>query len=116
MPYVITYMWNLKYDTNSSAKQKQTHTQITKLWLPRRTGDGGVMYQKFGISRCKLLYIGWINNKVLLYNIENHIQYPVINQNGKKYEKECVYVCVCMNVYLNVQKKLRQHCKSTIPQ
>ena len=28
---------------------------------------------EFGISRCKLLYIGWINNKVLLYSTGNYI-------------------------------------------
>ena len=28
--------------------------------------------------------------KVLLYNAENYIQYPVINHNGKEYEK---YMC-----------------------
>ena len=26
-------------------------------------GSGGKMDQEFGISRCKLLYIGWINNR-----------------------------------------------------
>ena len=43
-------------------------------------------------SRCKLLYIGWINNKVLLYNTGNCIQYLVINHNGKEYEKEYIYL------------------------
>ena len=38
----------------------------------------------FGISRCELLSIGWIN-KVLLCSIGNHIQSPVINHNGKEY-------------------------------
>ena len=47
---------------------------------------------EFGVSRCKLAYIGWINNKVLLYNTGNNIQYPVINHNGKEYEKEYMYV------------------------
>ena len=47
---------------------------------------------EFGVSRCKLLYIEWINNKVLLYSTGNHIQYPAINYNGKEYEKEYVYV------------------------
>ena len=42
---------------------------------------------EFGVSRCKLLYREWINNKVLLYSTENCIQYPVINHNGKEYEK-----------------------------
>ena len=45
-----------------------------------------------GISRCKLLYIEWINNKVLLYSIGNYTQYPVINHNGKEYEKEYMYI------------------------
>ena len=40
-----------------------------------------------GINSCKLLYTGWINNKFLLYNRGNYIQYPVINHNGKEYEK-----------------------------
>ena len=47
---------------------------------------------EFGVSRCRLLYIGWINNKVLLYSTGNYIQYPVINHNGKEYEK--VYICI----------------------
>ena len=48
---------------------------------------GGGMEWEFGISRCKLVYIGWINNKFLLYSTENYIQYPVINHHGKEYEK-----------------------------
>ena len=40
-----------------------------------------------GISRYRQLYRGWINNKVLLYSTGNYIQYPVINHNGKEYEK-----------------------------
>ena len=35
----------------------------------------------------KLLYIKWINNKVLLYSTEKYIQYPVINHNGKLKKK-----------------------------
>ena len=31
-----------------------------------------------------------------LYNTGNYIQYPVINHNGKEYEKEyvCIYICI----------------------
>ena len=50
------------------------------------------MEWKFGISRCKLLQRERINNKVLRYSTGNHHQYPVINHNGKEYEKE--YICV----------------------
>ena len=52
---------------------------------------------EFGIRRYKLSDIQWINNKDLLYNTENYIQYLVIHHNGKECEKECVCVCVCVN-------------------
>ena len=45
---------------------------------------------EFGTSRCKLLYIGLINNKVLLYSTGNYFEYPVINHSGKEYEKGCI--------------------------
>ena len=50
------------------------------------------MEWEVGVSRCKLLYTEWINNKVLLYSTGNYIQYPVINHDGKEYEKECIHV------------------------
>ena len=43
---------------------------------------------EFGISRCKLHRMQ--NNKVL-DSRRNDIQYPVINHNGKEYEKEGIY-------------------------
>ena len=49
---------------------------------------GGGMEWEVEISSCKLLYIEWINNKVLLYSTENYIQYPMINHNGKEYIKK----------------------------
>ena len=77
---------------NLSMKQKQTQRQRTDLWQPRGRRSGGGMDWEFGISRCKLLYRECINNKVLLYSTGNYIQYPVINHNGKEYEKECIYI------------------------
>ena len=54
---------------------------------------GGGMEWQVGVSRCKLLYIEWVENRVLLYSTENYIQYPMINHNGKEYEKkEYIYV------------------------
>ena len=49
------------------------------------------MEWKFGIRRCKLLYIGWINNKVLLYSTGNYVQHPEINHMEKNIETS---VCV----------------------
>ena len=54
-------------------------------------GAGGGMEWEVGVSRCKLLYIEQINNKVLPYSTENYIQYPMINHNGKEYKE-----CICM--------------------
>ena len=54
------------------------------------------MEPEVGVSRCKCLYTGWINNKVLLYSTENYIQYPVINHNENKYFLKCIYMYVCI--------------------
>ena len=65
-----------------------------KLVVAKEEEDGRGMDWEFGTSRCKLLPIEWINNKVLLYSIGSYITiyYPVINHNGKGHEKECIYV------------------------
>ena len=46
---------------NLSVKQKQTHRYREQIYGCQ--GDGGVTEWEFGIRRCKLLYIEWINNK-----------------------------------------------------
>ena len=46
----------------------------------------------FGTGKCKLLYIGWMNNKVLLYSTGKYIHYPVINHTGREYEKDYIYI------------------------
>ena len=47
---------------------------------------------EFGVNRCKLLHLEWIDNEVLLYSTENYIQFPRINHIGKEYKKECICV------------------------
>ena len=52
---------------NLSVKQNQTYRHREQdLWLPSEGESQGGMDWGFWISRYKLLYIGWINNKVLL--------------------------------------------------
>ena len=46
---------------------------------------GGGIKWGVGVSRCKLLYIAWINNNVLLYSTEKCICYPMIHHDGKEY-------------------------------
>ena len=71
-----------------SKKQKQTHRYREQIcdfqeggWWRRKGLD-------FEIIRCKLLYIEWINIKVLLYSTGSYFQYPMINHNGKEYAYE----------------------------
>ena len=42
IPCDITYMWNLKYDTNEPIYKAETdsQTQKTALWLPMGQGEG----------------------------------------------------------------------------
>ena len=50
-------------------------------------GSGGGMDWVSEISRCKLLHIEQINNKVLLCSPGNDTQYPVINMMLKNIKK-----------------------------
>ena len=72
---------------NISMKQTQTHRNKEQI--------GGKGWGKDGLGvwdgRCKLVHIGWINIKVLLYSTGNYIQYPVINHNGEEYIYICMY-------------------------
>ena len=86
---------------NLSMKQKQTHRHREQTCGCQGAG-GGKMEWEFRISRCKLVYIEWINNKVLLYSTWNYIQYPVINHNGKEYKKN-VYICVTESLCCTAQ-------------
>ena len=81
-------MWNLKYDTSEHIYETEIDSQTyrTDLWLLRGCGRGKDW--ESGISRCKLLHIGWINNKVLLYSPGSNIQHPVINHMEKNI---CMY-------------------------
>ena len=69
-------------------------------WLPRKH-DMQIYDVSLGeISRYKVLYIKQINNKVLLYNTRNYIQYLVINHNGKEHEKDYLYVYIYIYIYI----------------
>ena len=66
-------------------KQKQTHRHREQTGGCQGEGGLGRMEWEIGVSRCKLLYMEWINNKVLLYSTDNYIQYPMINHNEKEF-------------------------------
>jgi len=49
----------------------------------KEEGRGSGMDWEFGVSRFKLLYLEWINNKVILYSRGNAIQFPGIDHDEK---------------------------------
>ena len=52
--------------TNICTKQEQTHRKNRLVVAKRERAGGGIEWEA-GVSKRKLLYIGWIYNKVLLY-------------------------------------------------
>ena len=57
-------------------KQTQRHREPQRFVVTKEEERRGQMDWKFGVSRYKLLYIEWINNKVPLYNTGDYVQYP----------------------------------------
>ena len=75
---------------NLTMKQKQT--QRTDMLAKGEGVRGGVEWE-VRVSRYKLLYMEWINNKVLLYSTENYVQYPLINRMEKNIFKNILIIC-----------------------
>ena len=116
-------MWNLEYDTNQRISETITDSDIenrlavAKEWqqvVERREGKGVWEQQR----------------QTVIHKMDKH-QYPtgqhrelytmsVTNHSGKEYEKESMYLSLstyrCITEYFAVQKKLTQHCKSTVLQ
>ena len=66
----------------------------SRLVVAKGKGNEREMDWEFGFSRWKLVYIAWINDKVLLYSTANYTQYPMINHNGEYKKNICMRVCV----------------------
>ena len=72
---------------NLVTKQKQSYRCRNQPYGYQ--GEGSVMEEDWGESLGLIdanLHTGW-KNKVLLYSTGNYIQYPMINHDGKDYEK-----------------------------
>ena len=54
-----------------------------RLVFVKGEGLGSEMDWEFGVNRCKLLYLEWIDNKVLLNSTGNCRQSPGIDHDGK---------------------------------
>ena len=84
--FMLTHMYGIynMAQMNLSTKQKQTHRHRDQTCGFRGQGGRGMDWE-FGVGRCKLLHLEWINDKVLLYSTGKYIQSPGINHNGKEY-------------------------------
>ena len=54
-----------------------------------------------------------MNKQVLLYSTGNYIQHPVINNNGKEYEKECVFY-IYIYIYISESICYRAEINATL--
>ena len=54
-----------------------------RLVVAKGEGGGSGMDLDLGVSRCKLLHLEWVNNKVLLYSTGNYSQSPGTDHDGK---------------------------------
>ena len=77
---------------NLATKQKQTHRYREQTCGHQWGGGGSGIDWEFGVSRSKLLPLGWISNEVLQYNTGNYIKLLVIEHDGRWYEKKNVYI------------------------
>ena len=55
-------------------------------------GEGGGMDREYGVGRCKLLHLEWMNNEILLYSTGNYSQSLGIGYDERQYEKKSVYM------------------------
>ena len=84
IPYVITYIWNLKYGTNELRYKTETDSRCREQTCGCQGGRGGRgMDWEFGVGRCQLLHLEWISNEVLLYSRGNYVQ-SLVTEYDKK--------------------------------
>lgn len=77
-------------------------TSFFRFVVSKGEGGGEGVDWELNISRCKLLRIGWINNKVILHSTWKCIQYPLINHNRKGHGKKCICIYIySVYVYLS---------------
>ena len=73
IPYDITSIWNLIFNTNEHFHRKETHgLREQSCGCQGGEGRNGMDWES-GVNICKLLHLEWISNEVLLYSTGNYI-------------------------------------------
>ena len=60
------------------------------------------MTRDLGTDMYTLLYLKQITNKDLLYRTRNSVQYSVITEIRKEFEKEQTHVCIYIYIYTHI--------------
>ena len=83
-------MWNVKYHTNEFVYEKETDSQTQKIdsQRPRGRGLGEGWIVNLGLVVAN--YLHRMNKQQGPTLKHRGLHYPVINHNGKEYEKEYV--------------------------
>ena len=80
---MILHIWNLIHGINEPLYTKETDSGTWRAWGCQGGGGESEMDWEFEISRCKLLYLEWISNEVLLYSTGIYIQSLVTEHHGR---------------------------------
>ena len=71
----ITYMWNIKYDTNALIYKTDTGSQRSDLWLPRGRDGGKRLDWELTVSRWNWLFLVAQSVKSLPEKQETQVQF-----------------------------------------
>ena len=73
MPYDITYIWNLEYDTDEPICATETDSWIQKTDIVVVKGEGRwkELSGRLGLAEVSYYNVEWVNTKVLRCNTEN---------------------------------------------
>uniref|UniRef100_A0A8D1C5E1 DUF1725 domain-containing protein n=1 Tax=Sus scrofa TaxID=9823 RepID=A0A8D1C5E1_PIG len=71
--HMISHIWNLIYGTNEPFHRKETHELGEQTCGFLGIGGANGMDWELGVNRCKLLFLEWISNAILLCSSENYV-------------------------------------------
>ena len=85
---------------NLSTEQKQTHRHGKQTGSSQGGEGGSGIEGEFGISRCKVLHLEWITNKVLLYSTGKYVLGQIMmGKILKVYIYIHIYIYICIYIY-----------------
>ena len=93
--YMASQIWH--EETYLQYGSRLTDTEGRLEAATRRRGLVTRRTESLGFSRCKVIYTGRGDKKILLYSTEKYMQYSEKMSIRKDSEKEWILVCLCLN-------------------